>query len=190
MSTNQTRRTGMWSSRAAHRFTSATIAAAVLAILGTTLMNCTPNPKAYRQPQELIGMAAPALKQHSVGLLEAHDDLCTLRVIWATWCAPCKAELPAIDGWLESIGYDANVELVVADGANDEDVLQFLQDNAVTHGSYTRQQRTLGAHGVRGVPTAYLIDIEGIVAGVHEGSLTEATLRELLAAADCSPDEG
>lgn len=162
--------------------------AVFVALLSLVAISCKPGPPTYRQPQDLIGASAPELKPHSVGSMDSDPELCTLRVIWATWCEPCKVELPAIDDWLLRLASPTNVELVLADDASDDEVVEFLSDNGVTYGSYTRQRRMLSAHGVRGVPTAYLIDAEGVVAGVHEGALTETTLGRLLAASNCSSD--
>ena len=88
--------------------------------------------------------------------------------LWATWCAPCRAEMPTLDN-LQAIlgGADFEVLALSLDQGGVQDVERFYRDLGLRHLSIyvdptTRAQRELR---VFGLPTTLLIDAEGFELG-------------------------
>ncbi|MGB3721463.1 MAG: TlpA disulfide reductase family protein [Pacificimonas sp.] len=87
----------------------------------------------------------------------------TLVNLWATWCAPCIAELPALDRLAKAQGYDMNVIAVSQDMQGWDKITPFLRENplesltvlADADGALSR------ALGVAGLPVTILYDAEG-----------------------------
>ena len=86
----------------------------------------------------------------------------TVLNFWATWCAPCRVEMPHLAALAEAMP-EANVTLV-AMGRNDEDrVRAFLAETGAEglrdlrdpSGAFSREA------GVRGLPTTLVLDAEG-----------------------------
>jgi len=99
---------------------------------------------------------------------------------WATWCPPCKAEMPIIQQFLED--YQGEFIVLAVNVGENEDVVQtfvdensydfiYLPDNAKT---------TTFAYGISGYPTSIFIDREGWLQAMHIGELTEDLLSAYL----------
>jgi thiol-disulfide isomerase/thioredoxin len=132
-----------------------------------------------------IGEAAPALRLPQVGGGEV--DLGSLRGkavllnFWATWCEPCKAEMPVFERAQQQYGAQGLVVLGVDFQERDEEITAFLGQVGVTFpslvdrtGEVTRQWRATG------LPTTFLIDRQGIIRDVRVGPYTDAMLEERL----------
>ena len=88
--------------------------------------------------------------------------------LWATWCAPCRAEMPTLDN-LQAIlgGSDFEVLALSLDQGGVQDVERFYRELGLRHLAVyvdptTRAQRELR---VLGLPTTMLIDADGFELG-------------------------
>lgn len=85
---------------------------------------------------------------------------------WATWCAPCVAEMPALDR-LQAILEGTDIEvLVINEDRNGAEVAPgFFVENNLQHLDILldRDQKLIRAAGVTGLPTTLLIDKKGKV---------------------------
>lgn len=108
---------------------------------------------------------------------------------WATWCPPCRAEMPDIQKIYETYdteGEDALIVLGVA-GPNmgseksEEEIIKFLEENGYT---YPVVMDTTGemfrAYGIYSFPTTFMIDRDGNVFGYASGQLNEDMIKSII----------
>jgi len=91
---------------------------------------------------------------------------------WATWCPPCVAEMPSMENLYKQYK-DKGVEILAVDlRENVNTVRQFINNNGYTFPVLLdRDGRVGGLYGVEAIPTTYIIDREGKIAGRIVGSI-------------------
>jgi cytochrome c biogenesis protein CcmG/thiol:disulfide interchange protein DsbE len=97
---------------------------------------------------------------------------------WATWCLPCRVEMPLLQRMSER-HRDAGLVVVglSVDRGSEQSVRDFLRERGVTYPVAMvgpDVERAFG--GVRGYPTSILIDRGGVVRYVVVGPLAGASL--------------
>jgi cytochrome c biogenesis protein CcmG/thiol:disulfide interchange protein DsbE len=115
---------------------------------------------------------------------------------WATWCGPCKIEIP----WfmdMERRDKDKGFEVlgVSMDDNGWEDVKPFLADLRVNYRVVIGNDETARVYGgVDALPTTFLIDRDGKIAAIHIGLTSrkeiENGVEELLRTAPATPLSG
>lgn len=91
---------------------------------------------------------------------------------WATWCAPCRAEFPALDRLQERLGAEGlEVVAVSVDRGGRPLVDQFYGELKIAHLAEYLDPKSESVRplGLRGVPTALILDREGREVGRFEG---------------------
>ncbi|AMB46445.1 TlpA disulfide reductase family protein [Methylobacterium sp. AMS5] len=112
----------------------------------------------------------------------APTDLASLRGklllvnLWATWCAPCKAEMPALDRLQGELGGDTfQVVAINVETRNLDKPPAWFKANGIAHLTYygDPEGKVLpaiqSAVGSTGLPTTMLIDAKGCTLGVMKG---------------------
>lgn len=101
--------------------------------------------------------------------------------VWASWCVPCRKEMPAFDA--VSQRYRGKVRFVGINLGDDETTAQdFIDQTGVTFDQYLDPDSTVQtAFSVTGMPATALIRADGTVAETHNGALDESELETLLA---------
>ena len=107
---------------------------------------------------------------------------------WATWCGPCKMEMPDIqalyEAWDENAG-DLVVLGVAGPGIGQEgsaeDIAAFLEENGYT---YPVVMDDTGAlfyqYGISAYPTTFMIDTEGNVFGYVQGAVSREVMDDIV----------
>lgn len=99
--------------------------------------------------------------------------------VWASWCAPCRAEMPALQALA-----DARTASVVGLNYRDapDTARRFLRDHGdpFTLTVLDAQGKAASAWGVVGVPATHVIDKRGAIRWRHEGPVTAADVRSRL----------
>lgn len=84
---------------------------------------------------------------------------------WATWCLPCRLEMPALQGLHEDYaGSDVAVVGLATDVGGVAPVRAFLEERTIEYpvGRATPAHRSAFG-GIRGIPTTFVIDRQGVV---------------------------
>ena len=91
--------------------------------------------------------------------------------LWATWCAPCLVEMPALNRLQESLGGDDFEVVAISLDKNADKAREWLKNNEINSlAFYSDQRQTLHADfGANGLPTSYLVDPTGRLIGYLEG---------------------
>ncbi|PIR01150.1 MAG: thiol-disulfide oxidoreductase [Nitrospinae bacterium CG11_big_fil_rev_8_21_14_0_20_45_15] len=95
---------------------------------------------------------------------------------WATWCAPCQEELPALQRLYEKMGGDQfEIVAVNIDRGDPAKVLEYIDKYKLTFLNLLDPEQTVRKqYFIRGLPTSYLIDTEGQLRGFVSGARTWA----------------
>lgn len=104
---------------------------------------------------------------------------------WATWCGPCRAELPAMEVKLREHEADGLVVLGVNTGERIETAERFLDklDVELTAYAYDPGASVANRYSIPGMPTSYFIDADGVITGVYAIALSEPLMEEAIAQA-------
>lgn len=100
--------------------------------------------------------------------------------LWATWCAPCRAELPAFQAASDQL--EGRVRFIgVNQGDDGAPAAAFLDEEAVTFEQYLDPDGELSEDlGVTGLPATLFIAADGRTE-LHSGALDEGELLDLVA---------
>lgn len=101
---------------------------------------------------------------------------------WATWCGPCKSELPAFDEMYQAYGEDiVFMMLNVTDGSRDtvEGVKDFVEENGFSFPVYYDTELMAAAmYGASSIPLTVFILPDGTLAGGYRGAISGETLEQ------------
>ena len=102
--------------------------------------------------------------------------------VWATWCAPCRVEMPALQQLATQYAPDGVVVLGLSvDRGPASAVDAFLAERGITYPVAIVDDATVAAFGgVRGYPTSLLLDRRGVVRHAVVGPIGPLTLRPAL----------
>lgn len=111
----------------------------------------------------------------------AHRGHPVLLTFWASWCGPCRAELPALSAWAK--GHPDVTVLAVNVDRQRPPAERFLAGVAFDLPiAFDPDAQQLGTYGVTSMPTMFLYDRSGALAWQHVGYSAEKGLAELDAA--------
>ena len=113
-----------------------------------------------------------ALKDHEAVLIN----------FWATWCGPCKMEMPYIDEAYQQYGDDVVFLLVnLTDGSRDtvESATAFVEKEGYSFPIYFDVEYDgVYTYGINAIPTTYFIDENGVLYDTQIGSMTHNMLNQ------------
>jgi peroxiredoxin/outer membrane lipoprotein-sorting protein len=137
--------------------------------------------------EDLVGKPAPDftlrdLAGDSIGLKQLRGQVVVLD-FWATWCGPCRIDMPRI----QALHDDLKSEGLRVFGVNGEDALiarAYLDRNGYTFPTLSDPGMSISRlYQVSAIPTAVVIDKEGKVGAYMQGSGTKERLLEAIEAA-------
>jgi cytochrome c biogenesis protein CcmG, thiol:disulfide interchange protein DsbE len=140
-----------------------------------------------------VGAKAPDFKVvnlatgDSVSLQEHYEGSVTLINIWATWCVPCRVEMPAMERVYRDLAPRGfKIAAISIDEGSPEDVSAFAQDLELTFDVLQDRSTAIQqTYQTTGVPESFLINRRGIIVkriiGAHDwGSAVNRALVERL----------
>ena len=131
-------------------------------------------PRAWEEAPRL-GYLAP-----EIALVDLRGERISLRGLrgrpvllnfWASWCPPCRAEIPALQEFYER--YRGDVAVVGVNWSESpEEVRTFLERFGVGYPNLLdRQGKAFVTYRLTGVPTTFFLDEQGLIRGVWFGPL-------------------
>ena len=107
----------------------------------------------------------------SLGVRSGYDGYVTLVNIWATWCAPCRAEMPSMqEVYAQYRDRGFRIAAVSVDAGSADKVTEFGRELGLTFdllhdpsGAIQQAYRTIG------VPQSFLVDRRGVVQWITLG---------------------
>ncbi len=95
---------------------------------------------------------------------------------WATWCSPCRAEMPLLQEKYDQ-HFPHLVILAVEQGDARSDVARVVGDWDLKFTILLDKDYAVSGHyGVTGLPTSFFVDEDGIVRAVYVGQISEREL--------------
>lgn len=112
---------------------------------------------------------------------------------WATWCPPCKKEMPDIEEIYNQNNKNNNdvIILGIANPKNDEhpynqdvkkdEIIQFLEQNSYTFPIvFDETGRIFSQYNITAFPTTFMIDKQGNISGYAPGMLTKDIMNNII----------
>ncbi len=100
---------------------------------------------------------------------------------WASWCGPCRAEMPLLNKQYEAAKAKGLVVLGINLSENVQTVKGFVKEYKLTFPILLDNDSTAADRfGIDPIPTTFFVDKEGIVQDLHIGELDKETLDEYI----------
>lgn len=154
-------------------------------VAGVLLIHGDLSPSGGAGSSIRVGSPAPDFTLSDVdGKTVRLSDFRGQRVVlnfWATWCPPCRAEMPDLDAVAVEMKDRGVVVLAIDVLEPPETVRAYVEDLRLgLRPVLDRDGAVAELYRVNGYPTSFFVDSQGNVQDVHVGPLTRATtLRKL-----------
>lgn len=111
---------------------------------------------------------------------------------WATWCPPCRAEMPYIQELYEEYSAEEDPDVIIlsvafpnlGDETDVDGIKDFLKQNGYTYPVLMDEGATLQLpYYITAYPTTFIINPDGNVLGYVPGSMTKEIMQQVIAEA-------
>lgn len=153
----------------------------------------TTQPEATDAPQESQA-PIPALdftltdQFGNTHTLDQYKGKTILLNFWATWCGPCRSEMPDLQAVYEDYGKNEKDLVVLGVAAPNlgqegsaEDITAFLEENGYTYPTLMNEDASLFySYGISSFPTTFMIDKNGNVYGYIMGAQSREVFDDII----------
>lgn len=101
---------------------------------------------------------------------------------WATWCPPCKAEIPGfLDVYKQYKSKGLEIVGISLDQGGWTPVKPFIESYKITYPVVVGDGELADAYGgISGIPTTFIVDKKGNITSRHIGYMDKASLENLI----------
>lgn len=120
--------------------------------------------------------------------LDQYKGKTILLNFWATWCGPCRSEMPDLQAVYEDYGNNEQDLVLLGVAAPNlgregsvEDITAFLEENGYTYPTLMNEDASLFySYGISSFPTTFMIDKNGNVYGYVSGALSRENFESII----------
>lgn len=157
-------------------------AALVVGLLGLLAFGLTSRPLivgAATEGRPVADFRLQAFDGQSVALSDFRGKVVLLN-FWASWCAPCRVEAPALEQTWRRYRDQGLVLLGLNLWDKDADARAFMREFGLTYPNLVDEGgRVAIEYGVAGIPETIVVTADGRVSAKHTGPITAERLVEL-----------
>ena len=121
--------------------------------------------------------------------LDQYKGKTILLNFWATWCGPCRSEMPDLQSIYEDYGKNEKDLVVLGVAApnlgqegSEADITAFLEENGYTYPTLMNTDASLFySYGISSFPTTFMIDKDGNVYGYIIGAQSREVFEDIIA---------
>jgi peroxiredoxin len=151
---------------------------AVLALVFSSTPNVMIGPAQIGKPISSFSLTDLQGVTHSIADYKGRPVLING---WATWCPPCKAEMPALHDFYLKHKAEGFELLAINSGESRSAVQQFIDQKGFTFPVLLDTNKdVLDGLGVSGLPTSIFVGRDGTVKTIHIGGLTPDAIEQQL----------
>lgn len=160
------------------------IAAMTAAGCGSTATGAAPTPRIGTHPGDTApALSGTSLEGHPLSLGSLSGSVVVV-VFWASWCAPCQAEQPAVNALAEQESGNGVRFVGVSVDVDRSAARSYVSRYAVPYDSLVDSGQTIVVdYEVAGPPTTFVLDRRGRVAAELVGEVNPGTLRASITSA-------
>jgi peroxiredoxin len=152
---------------------------------GVNSQPAAPSDPIGGEPSASRGSLAPDFQLRDLGgdwvNLSDYQGQVVLINFWATWCSPCREEMPIFQSYYESFAELGFVILAVSSDSLDREVEDFRDDLGLSFPILIDSREDVqDLYRIWTYPTTFILDREGIIRYVHYGSMTGSQLESYL----------
>ena len=137
-------------------------------------------PALAQQGGTVTDFSIGSLAGGNIALSDYAGDVVIMN-FWATWCPPCRAEMPGLNRFYEAHHDEGLVLLAINEEESVETVRPFIQANNFTFPVLLDLQgKVAQQYSTRSFPTTFIIDREGVIQHVQTGEISERELEAIV----------
>ncbi|MCL2067801.1 MAG: redoxin domain-containing protein [Treponema sp.] len=118
-----------------------------------------------------VDFTLPLLNGKEISLSELTGKVVFLN-FWATWCGPCRMEMPSMEAVYQKLKNRGFEILAINLGERQEDVSAFMKEYSLSFPTALDARGFTGSiYGAQAIPTTYIIDRRGLIVSRLVGSI-------------------
>lgn len=165
----------------------AVVAVAIVAAIVVVVPLFSPGGGVPAGPAGMAGSRAPVIAMRddtgaTVSLAQYRGRIVVLN-LWATWCPPCRAEMPDLQRFSDAYADRGVVVVGVNQGESAQRARAFAHSLGIAYPIWLDGRQQYGrAFTALGLPTTVVVDRNGTVVRGYDGALTFDQLRKAVSA--------
>ena len=155
----------------------------ILASLMMLIMLITALPAAHAAPFYQLGdrvadFTVTTWDGQTISLYDMLEEKDVVLInVWATWCGPCRQEIPAMQAAYEQYGDSVGIIAIDAESRDtDEAIAAFVRDTGMTFPAALDTAGIAYSFGVTAFPTNIIIDRFGTVCYIQAGAMPDEAM--------------